>query len=161
MIKKDYWGIFSLSQVNSIYECVVSKIETSGFWMSLIGRLIGRSGKIAYGFGNLGQALMFHTIGGFLIYFYINEVRLGPALVGLGFLISYGIWNSINDPIAGYISDRTRTRWGRRIPFVLFCTPIMTLFFILIWSPPVGGAPLTAPSNMWIFLFFIVIVGIF
>ncbi|KPV64358.1 MAG: glucuronide transporter [Candidatus Bathyarchaeota archaeon BA1] len=127
----------------------------------MIGRLRGRPGKIAYGFGNLGTALIFHSIGSFLIYFYINEVRLDPALVGLGFLISYGIWNSINDPIAGYISDRTRTRWGRRIPFVLFCTPLMMLFFILLWSPPVGGVPLPTPYNIWIFLYFIVIVGIF
>lgn len=129
--------------------------------MPLIGCLRGRPGKISYGFGNLGHALIFHSIGLFLIYFYVVEVRLDPALVGLGFFASYGVWNSINDPIAGYISDRTKTRLGRRIPFILLFTPLMILFFILIWSPPVGGAPLPTPFNIWIFLYFIVIVGIF
>ncbi len=127
----------------------------------LIGKLKGKSGKIAYGFGNLGVALIYHIIGTFLIYFYVDEIRLDPALVGLGFSIAYGIWNSINDPIAGYISDRTRTRWGRRIPYVLFCTPLMVLFFILIWFPPIKDIPLSNPHNIGLFLYFIIIIGIF
>jgi len=127
----------------------------------LIGRLKGRLGKITYGFGNLGQALIYHLIGTFLIYFYVNEIRLDPALVGIGFSIAYGIWNSINDPIAGYISDRTRTRWGRRIPYVLFGTPLMVLLFILIWFPPIKDIPLSNSYNIWLFLYFIIIIGIF
>ncbi|RLE63353.1 MAG: hypothetical protein DRJ38_07795 [Thermoprotei archaeon] len=129
--------------------------------MFFIGRLRGRLGKIAYGMGNLGVALLYHWIGTFLIYFYVDEVRLDPSLVGLGFLLAYGIWNAINDPIAGYVSDRTRTRWGRRIPYVLFFTPLMILFFILIWCPPVGNASLQSPYNVWVFLYFTVITGFF
>jgi GPH family glycoside/pentoside/hexuronide:cation symporter len=120
----------------------------------MIGKLTGRLGKIAYGFGNLGQAVFFHTIGTYLIYFYIDVMYLDPALVGLGFLVSYGIWNSINDPIAGYISDRTRSRWGRRIPFILFCTPPTMLFFILIWLSPGWGMT-------WLLLYFMITLGIF
>ena len=129
--------------------------------MLFIGRLRGRLGKIAYGIGNLGVALLYHWVGTFLIYFYVNEVRLDSSLVGLGFLLAYGVWNAVNDPIAGYISDRTCTRWGRRIPYVLFFTPLMMLFFVLIWCPPVGGAPLQSPYNTWIFLYFVVITGFF
>jgi GPH family glycoside/pentoside/hexuronide:cation symporter len=127
----------------------------------LIGRLKGRLGRVSYGFGNFGVALIYHLIGTFLIYFYVNEVRLDPTLVGIGFSIAYGIWNSINDPIAGYISDRTRTRWGRRIPYILFGTPLMVLLFILIWYPPIGDIPLSNPYNIWLFLYFMVIVGFF
>jgi len=104
---------------------------------------------------------MYHIIGTFLIYFYVDVVRLDPAWVGTGFLFSYGVWNSVNDPIAGYISDRTRTRWGRRIPFILFFTPLMMLLFVLLWSPPVGGKPLTTPNSIEIFLYFVFIVVAF
>ncbi len=127
----------------------------------MIGRLKGRAGKIAYGTGNLGQALIYHMIGTFLIYFYINEVRLDPALVGVGFSVAYGVWNAINDPIAGYISDRTRTRWGRRIPYVLFGTPLVVIFFTLIWLPPVKDIPQSSQHDIGLFLHFLITVGVF
>lgn len=129
--------------------------------MTLIGRLRGRSGKVGYGAGALGESLTFAMIGTYLTYFYVDEVHLDPALVGLGFMLSYGVWNSINDVIAGYISDRTKTRWGRRIPYILFCTLPMMITFILIWTPPIGGAPLSEPMNIWIFLYFLIIVCVF
>ncbi|MEM0481548.1 MAG: MFS transporter [Nitrososphaerota archaeon] len=127
----------------------------------MIGRLKGRAGKIAYGIGNLGQALTYHMVGTFLIYFYVNEVRLDPALVGVGFSLAYGVWNAINDPIVGYISDRTRTRWGRRIPYVLFGTPLMVVFFTLIWLPPVKDMPLPSQHDIGLFTYFLITIGVF
>lgn len=120
-----------------------------------------RLAKIAYGIGNLGQALFFNTVQTFLIFFYTDVVRLDTRLVGLAFAISYGVWNAINDPLLGVLSDRTRTRWGRRIPYIAVGTPLALLFFYLVWAPPVGGQPLSHPSHAGIFLYFAVIIALF
>jgi GPH family glycoside/pentoside/hexuronide:cation symporter len=117
--------------------------------------------KIAYGIGNLGQALFFNSIQTFLIFFYTDVVRLDTRLVGLAFAISYGVWNAINDPLVGVLSDRTRTRWGRRIPYIAIGTPLTFLLFFLVWSPPLGGRPLANPSSTSIFLYFAVIIALF
>jgi len=120
-----------------------------------------RFAKIAYGVGNLGQALFFNTVQTFLIFFYTDVVRLDPGLVGLAFAISYGVWNAINDPLVGVLSDRTRTRWGRRIPYIALGTPLTFILFVLIWSPPLGGRPLTNPSHVGIFFYFAIIIALF
>ena len=120
-----------------------------------------RFSKVAYGIGNLGQALFFNSVQTFLIFFYTDTVRLDPRLVGLGFAISYGVWNAINDPLIGVLSDRTRSRWGRRIPYIMFGTPLVFLLFYLVWAPPLGGKPLTDPSNWSIFLYFAIVIAVF
>jgi GPH family glycoside/pentoside/hexuronide:cation symporter len=120
-----------------------------------------RFAKIAYGVGNLGQALFFNSVQTFLIFFYTDVVRLDPKLVGLAFAISYGMWNAINDPLIGVLSDRTRTRWGRRIPYIALGAPLTFLLFVLVWSPPLGGDPLTNPSHTGIFLYFAVVIALF
>jgi len=88
-------------------------------------------------------------------------VFLDPVLVGIGYMIAYGVWNAVNDMIAGYLSDRTRTRWGRRIPYVLAFSPLMILLFVLLWTPPVGGRPLQNAHSLSIFTFFLLVVFIF
>lgn len=117
--------------------------------------------KIAYGLGNLGTALFFHTIGTYLIFFYTDVVRLAPALVSMAFALSYGVWNAINDPLIGYLSDRTHSRWGRRTPYILFGAPLTFLCFVLVWSPPLGGQPLATSSHLGIFFYFAVVIALF
>ena len=56
-------------------------------------------------------------------------------LIALGNVL-YAVWDAFNDPIAGYLSDRTRTRWGRRKPRLLVSVPVFVLSSILFFSPP-------------------------
>ena len=61
--------------------------------------------------------------------------RLPVALVGVALGLGRFI-EIFDDPIIGWWSDRTRSRWTRRIPFLLLGTPLMALGFWLIWNPP-------------------------
>lgn len=58
-------------------------------------------------------------------------------LIALG-NVFYAIWDAFNDPIAGYLSDRTRTRWGRRRPWLMAGVPLFVISSILFFSPPSG-----------------------
>ena len=117
--------------------------------------------SIAYGVGNLGVALFFNTTQTWLIFFYVDIVRLDARLVGLAFALAYGVWNAINDPLVGMLSDRTRTRWGRRVPYIAVGTPIVLLLFFLVWSPPVGGHPLADPRSWGLLAWFAVVIALF
>ena len=113
----------------------------------------GRAQKLAYSFGGLGYTGFFQLVAAFSIFFLVEVVRLDAWLAGLAFAISFGLWNAINDPIIGILSDKTHTRIGRRRPWILVGVPLTLILFVLIWSPPVGGVPLEEPRDMGIFLF--------
>ena len=115
--------------------------------------LTGRAQKLAYSFGGLGYTGFFQLVAAFSIFFLVEVVRLDVWLAGLAFAISFGLWNAINDTLIGVLSDKTRTRMGRRRPWILAGVPLTLILFVLIWSPPVGGVPLEEPRNMGIFLF--------
>jgi len=46
------------------------------------------------------------------------------------------LWDAVNDPVVGCLTDRAQTRWGKRRPFLLFATPFWALFFVLLWVVP-------------------------
>ena len=98
-----------------------------------------RKSKIAYSVGSLSAALSYQAFAAYIAYFYERIVGLSVDYFSLAWAI-YGVWNAINDPLAGFISDRTRTRWGRRIPYMVFGAVPLGIFFALVWSPPTGSA---------------------
>jgi len=102
--------------------------------------LIGRAGRIAYGLGNFGKAFFYYSVGAYIVFFYVDVVGLDPNLMAVALSIPYGIWNAVNDPLIGFISDRLRTRWGRRIPLIIVGAPLTLLFFWLLWSPGIIAA---------------------
>ena len=62
-----------------------------------------------------------------------------PRWIGIAATI-YAIWNALNDPLFGYITDNTRSRKGRRIPYMRFTAPFLALTFVLVWfAPPAAG----------------------
>ncbi|MGC9467980.1 MAG: MFS transporter [Anaerolineae bacterium] len=92
--------------------------------------------KIIYGSGDWGVAA-FNTLRQiFYAIFLTDVVGLDPRLAS--FAASVGvIWDAINDPLVGVLSDKLRTRWGRRRPFLLlFAIPYGLAFMMLWWAPP-------------------------
>ncbi|MCD6514012.1 MAG: MFS transporter [Candidatus Odinarchaeota archaeon] len=93
--------------------------------------------KLAYASGSLAAALSYQAFNAYIFYFYVQVCALPIELYSLGFAI-YGVWNALNDPLAGILSDKTRTRWGRRIPYVAFGNIPFMIAFMLVWAPIVS-----------------------
>jgi GPH family glycoside/pentoside/hexuronide:cation symporter len=93
-----------------------------------------------YGSGDLGFSLTNTIRNVYLALFLTDVVGVPPAVAAAAFFVG-STWDYVNDPIIGYISDRTRSRWGRRRPFLLFgALPFAAAFCLLWWRPPLEGS---------------------
>lgn len=89
---------------------------------------------IAYGIGDLYGGGSFFIISTFAMFYMINVVGLSPILAGL--IPGLGkVWDAISDPIMGYITDNTKSRFGRRRVFFLIAIIPVAISFMLIWLP--------------------------
>lgn len=95
--------------------------------------------KITWGIAALGTSLISGIYGALLPIFYQDYLGLTAKWIATASVI-YAIWNAVNDPLFGYITDSTRSRWGRRIPYMRFTAPFLALTFVLVWfAPPQAG----------------------
>ncbi len=92
--------------------------------------------KLAYGTGDWGTASYGTLRQIFYAIFLTDVVGLEPRLASVAALIGI-IWDAVNDPIVGVLTDRMHSRWGRRRPFLLFfAIPFGLSFLLLWWAPP-------------------------
>ena len=94
-----------------------------------------RGKKLMYGVGDIGFSLTSTILGVYFLFFMIEVVGLRPGIAAIPILIGK-IWDFVNDPIFGHISDRTRTRWGRRRPYLLFGALPLAFTFTMLWYKP-------------------------
>jgi glycoside/pentoside/hexuronide:cation symporter, GPH family len=96
---------------------------------------ISKREKLAYGGGDLASNFIFTTVNTFLLVFYTDVVGIAPAVAG-AILLGARFWDAVNDPIMGMMVDRTRTRWGKFRPYLLFGAIPFGLVAVLTFSSP-------------------------
>ncbi len=93
------------------------------------------STKLAYGAGDMGPAMTANLLVFYLLPFLTNVAGLPAGLAGSILMIAK-VSDAINDPMVGIMSDRTRSSWGRRIPWILFGAIPFGVLFFLQWIVP-------------------------
>lgn len=91
--------------------------------------------KLAYGVGEVAKAVIQNIRVVFLLYFLTNVAGLNAALAGTVLLLGR-IWDGVNDPLVGWLSDRTRSRFGQRYPWMVAGAIPLGVFTILQWVVP-------------------------
>ena len=90
-----------------------------------------------YSLGYLAIMLLSTAFSLFYSFYYVDTLGLGVGMYALARSI-YVVWDAGVQPLSGYLSDRTRTRWGRRKPWIVAGIPLYALFFVLLYSVPGG-----------------------
>lgn len=98
------------------------------------GEKLRLSTKLGFGAGDIFGGGSLVIIGFFYLYFVTDVLLISPALAGIVFLISK-LWDASIDPIIGVITDRTRTRFGRRRPYFLAGVVLVFIAFSILWYP--------------------------
>lgn len=96
--------------------------------------------KVFYGLGDMGNNVAYGAVGFYFVFFLTDVAGISPMWAGYIFMV-VRIWNSICDLLMGILSDRTKTRFGRRRPFLLFGGIPLGIGFALLWMVPFQGTP--------------------
>lgn len=94
--------------------------------------------KLKYGVGDFGMAVVTAMLQFSLLYYYTDVVGVNSALAGTAMLVGKITWDLINDVLFGYLEDKTKSRWGKRRPYLIFCALPFALSFWLVFSVPQG-----------------------
>lgn len=91
--------------------------------------------KIGYGLGDAASSMFWKIFSMYLMFFYTDVFGIAPAVVGTMFLITR-IWDSCFDPLVGIIADRTKSRWGKFRPYLLWTAIPFAIIGILTFYTP-------------------------
>lgn len=110
--------------------------------------------RFAYSIGQFSDTIAYQAFTFLVFTFYFSVVKLPVDWITWGFVF-WSIWNALNDPLIGILSDRTYTRWGKRTPWILFSTVPLALIMFFLFTPPVTDDSVTK------FIYFVLIISAF
>ena len=120
--------------------------KTHRRWLATSEPALLRNSPLLYGVGSFGLESAYKVFWGFYVFYYVDVLGLAVTLAAL-INVVYGIWDAANDPLVGILSDNTRTRWGRRRPWLLVGLPFYVGFLVLTYAVP--GPLRDGPPLFW------------
>lgn len=99
--------------------------------------------KVCYGLGDFACQLVWAFVGTYLTVFYTDILGLAPVSVSLIMLFAR-IYDSVIDPLSGAVAERTKSRFGRFRPWILYGSPILVIVNVLVFTSPSFGGNATA-----------------
>ena len=110
--------------------------------------------KIGYGFGDMSSSMFWKLFSYFLPFFYSNVFGLSLADAGVLMLVTR-VWDAVSDPMMGIIADRTKTRWGKYRPYLLFFALPFALCGVLLFTTPETG------KTIWAYVTYILMMTVY
>jgi len=95
--------------------------------------------KLGYGIGDYSFNLAYQTAALFFLFYLTDAYGIGAGIAGTVIMVSK-VWDAVSDPMMGYITDHTKTRWGSKRPYLLLgAAPLGVMFFLIFYSPDFAG----------------------
>jgi len=113
--------------------------------------------KLAFGVGNIGDMIAYQSFTLLIFVFYFAIVIKDAILITIGFII-WSLWNAFNDPLLGWLSDRTNKSMGRRKFWTIIALVPASIVMVLLFTPPL----MFGVADVWInWIYFLIIICFF
>jgi GPH family glycoside/pentoside/hexuronide:cation symporter len=109
---------------------------------------------VSYGFGQVAESTKNTGFGVFLLFYYNQVLEVSATATSIALAIAL-VFDAFSDPLAGSLSDKARTRWGRRHPFILVAAIPLAITFYLLFNPPAGLSELGRLA--WLLIFAVLV----